>query len=183
MVFTFALCKEFSLSDWVMCHTGAHSKEFQLEDYLTVVRLMIENPLVRRKDILNHIVTEACTCTNSRAGFLCQLFPDGTTENMAITNTAWNLSSYNFYEEFKGRNENLHTFLAKFSPNKFVVENRCVTDSWLIGHPPITKYAVMPQQKNNSVFFLVVCNKRQPYKKTDENALRTLLTLGILTLL
>lgn len=119
--------------------------------------------------LFKKIIQEASHFTKSRFAFLGKTAADGTHTVLAVTNTAWDLSSLDFYIMHR-THPNFHTFLTEIHELKIHNKNRGIYTP--MGHPPITRYLVAPiQYRNHSKAYLLLCNK--PTKYTAKDAMLT----------
>ena len=154
------------------------NKAEQKRKYLLSIYQAMEQDLLNDKVnfslVFNSIVNEAIAMTSSTYGVLAYFNPDGEHYVLALSNSAWNYSSFNFYREYRDL-ETFHYFVRDVGSARYY-NNKSSSTVVPEGHPPIDSYAIAPIQFSfKSKLYLMVCNKKKKYNNEDIRTIDSLL--------
>jgi len=162
-----------------------------LEEILKDINNLINNDEFDNQFLSTHLLNKCVQITKSEYGFLGMIKKKPHTDEkylktLAITNIAWNLSSFEFFKKFIQHDlcfYNLHQtiFGCSILNQKATIINKYDTQRGVLpkGHPPVKRFLGVPIIKNGTVIaFIGLCNKLYDYsKKKDLNSIKEIMDI------
>jgi GAF domain-containing protein len=190
-----SLCASFSLGDLLSCFRNRKRRQNKPNPLVKIliddINRRISHPSFDKKYVSHHLLNKLIQMTASEYGIISKVEQDGL-HVYAITNIAWDSSSYDFYNRFALQGDTLifsnqQSLFGTISSSKnpaIVNEYNEKRNILPHGHPPIQRFMGVPIVINGKTYVVVgLCNKITPYTKQDvknvQGVMNTLLYLFV----
>lgn len=192
-------CEQFSIkSVFNFFRRKQPSKKDNVKEVIKDINLLLESPDFNKEYLCNHLLNKSCQLTNSEYGFIGVIRDSKTRDaktneihcekylkTLAITNIAWNVSSFNFYKKFVNdrfefTNLPKTIFGISILNKKTKILNKYDTTRNVLprGHPPIKRFLGVPIVINGEVMvYIGLCNKLGDYSKKDGKMIEKVLNI------
>lgn len=157
------------------------------------INKLLESPDFDRAFLCNHLLNKCIQLSQSEYGFIGVIREFTTPElkkekylkTLAISNIAWNASSFGFYksfvnDKFEFKNLEKTIFGASILSKKPIIINSYDKERNVLppGHPPIRAFLGVPIVINNCVMvYIGMCNKFGQYSKKDVKMIQNVLNI------
>ena len=170
----------------------------KVKEIIKDINILLESPEFNREYLCNHLLNKACQITGSEYGFIgvirnTKVFDPETgkyrseqyLKTLAITNIAWNTSSFEFYKKFVNdtfefTNLPKTIFGVSILNKKSKIINKYDASRKILppGHPPIKRFLGVPIIINGEVMLYVgLCNKLGDFTKNDVKMIEKVLNI------
>ena len=174
------------------------SQNDKVKEIIKDINLLLESSEFNREYLCNHLLNKCCQLTGSEYGFIGIVRDSKTVDlktnetineqylkTLAITNIAWNASSFNFYKQFVNEtfeftNLKKTIFGISILNKKSKIINKYDTTRNILpaGHPPIKRFLGIPIIINNQVMLYIgMCNKLEDFTKKDVKMIEKVLNI------
>ncbi len=178
------------------------NKNDKVKEIIKDINILLENPEFNREYLCNHLLNKSCQLTGSEYGFIGVIRdaknrdPETNTivceqylKTLAITNIAWNASSFQFYKQFVNdtfefTNLPKTIFGVSILNKKTKIINKYDTSRDVLppGHPTIKRFLGVPIVINGQTMLYVgMCNKLGDYTKKDGKMIEKVLNIVAVT--
>ncbi len=178
------------------------SQKNKVKEIIKDINVLLESPDFNREYLCNHLLNKACQLTGSEYGFIGvvrdvktkdpetgKIKSEKCLKTLAITNIAWNASSFLFYKQFINdsfafTNLTKTIFGISILNKKSKIINKYDKSRNILppGHPPIKRFMGVPIIINGEVMLYIgMCNKLGDFTKTDVKMIEKILNIVAVT--